>query len=622
MPIRKPLSRSSPAPRTVRDPCEAPNDANGAYVGGSSNDAVPKVLLMLELAHVVQLMAHDEPGVLLRWQVFSNKAAALIGRNGGCIYMTLSQGLLAGFDTGRDAIHVAGALHKLLQPANRERARDQHMHLRIGLHAAQVYVAEGTVAGLGVHLAAQLASLASPGETIASASARDLMTEGLDAEIDDLGDCYLKHLPAPVRAFRLGPPRPHLQVVPPADAEEPQPTIAVIPFRACSNDPLYFAVGELVADRVISQLGRSRHVQVISRLTGTAFRDRDEDPAQIHAYLQTRYVLTGSYKVVGTSLSGLLELSVRLTDTRSMEVVWRDDMHGSVGDLLSLESELVHAIATGAHHAILSAQVSAALQQPISSLDNYTLLLGGITLMHRSSSQQFQFSRDALMALLERDPKLHVANAWLAKWYVLQVTRGLTHYPGQNAGVARHHAQLAQESPEARSLALAMEGFVHLHLERDFDKALQRIDSALHLNPSEPLAWLFSGVAHTFLNHVDAAVAASQKALSLSPMDPLLYYFESLAASSAIVAGQYKNAIALCKRSLRRNVTHLHTHRALVTAYWLDQQHPQAREAASHLLRLSPDYTVSAFTKTSASAATEFGRLMSSALSEAGIPAA
>ncbi|WP_297649138.1 hypothetical protein [Hydrogenophaga sp.] len=622
MPKHKPLPRSDEAPPSVRDLRDAPNDPNGAYAGRSSNEPTTKVLLMLELAHALQLMVHDEPGVLARWQVFSSKAAALMGRNGGRIYMTLNQGLLAGFDTGRDAVRVACALHKLVRPANRDHSLEQQMHVRIGLHAAQVYVADGTVAGLGVHLTAQLASLAGPGETIASSSARDLLTEGLDAEIDDLGDCYLKHLPAPIRAFRLGPPGPHLQVTAPTNAEAPQPAIAVIPFKAGTNDPRYFAVGELVADRVISQLGRSRHVEVISRLTGTAFRDRDEDPAQIHAYLQSRYVLTGSYKVVGTSLSGLLELQVRLTDTRSMEVVWCDDMQGSVGDLLSLESELVHAIATGAHHAILSAHVSAALQQPISSLDNYTLLLGGITLMHRSTNQQFQFSRDALMALLERDPTLHVANAWLAKWYVLQVTRGLTNYPAQNAGVARHHAQLAQESPEARSLALAMEGFVYLHLDRDFGKAVERIESALHINPSEPLAWLFSGVAHTFLNHVDAALAASQKALALSPMDPLLYYFESLAASSAIVAGQYEHAIALCRRSLRRNVTHLHTHRALVTACWLAQRHQQAREAAHNLLRLSPDYTVTAFTKSSASAATEFGRLMSSALGEAGIPAA
>ena len=65
-----------------------------------------------------------------------------------------------------------------------------------------------TIASASAHeqLAAALASLANPGETIGSAAARDELTPGVDASCEDLGDCVLKHFDKPVRAYRVGPP--------------------------------------------------------------------------------------------------------------------------------------------------------------------------------------------------------------------------------------------------------------------------------------------------------------------------------------------------------------------------------------------------------------------------------
>ena len=37
-----------------------------------------------------------------------------------------------------------------------------------------------------------------------SSELRDQLTDGLDAELEDLGDCHLKHVAEPVRAYRVG----------------------------------------------------------------------------------------------------------------------------------------------------------------------------------------------------------------------------------------------------------------------------------------------------------------------------------------------------------------------------------------------------------------------------------
>ncbi len=51
-----------------------------------------------------------------------------------------------------------------------------------------------------VNLAARLTTLAGSGKIVVSAEARDALTDGLDAALDDLGDCYMKHIDAPVLA--------------------------------------------------------------------------------------------------------------------------------------------------------------------------------------------------------------------------------------------------------------------------------------------------------------------------------------------------------------------------------------------------------------------------------------
>lgn len=577
------------------------------------------VLLHCELHDAGTLMDRDAEGVQTQWTAFCHKAERLVSRHAGRVRRHYLASWVADFDDTHNALRVAWGLHATVRSF--QRRGEDLWRLRIGLHASPA-----TWNALGAHdpdllRVAELASLADAGDTVVSTTVRDRFVDGLDATVEDLGECLLKHVQVSERAFRA-------QVVPapragqgPVPVDDRRPGVTVIPFQQHQPDEQYAAVGDLLADRVIEQLSLSRHVRAIARLTGAAFRGRDQDTRLIRQHVPARYTLTGRYRVVGSSLQGKLRLSACLTDTETGECVWAEpDLQGSVGDLLARQSELVHTIATGAHHAMLETEVKVVQQQALTSLDHYALMLGGITLMHRATRDDFHTSRLALDALLERDPQLSTAHAWLAKWYVLRVTRGLTDSPRADTQEALAHARAAQHEPGVRSLGLAMEGFVHLHLLRDFDAALQHIRRACQHNPSEPLAWLFGGVAHSFLDQAAAAVDASQRALALSPLDPLLYYFESLAASSAIVAGEHAQAIALCQRSLRRNLTHLHTHRALVTALWAAGQTLAARRAAQRLLLLSPGYTVAAFRRTAASAQTAFGRLMAQALLASGVP--
>ena len=101
-------------------------------------------------------------------------------------------------------------------------------------------------------------------------------------------------------------------------------------------------------------------------------------------------------------------------------------------------------------------------------------------------------------------------------------------------GRALEHTRRALDASPECSLALAVEGFVHCHLLRDLGGAEERLNRALAINPSDFLAWLFSGVVQAFRGDGETALASVDKAIELSPLDPLRHYYDALACTAAL----------------------------------------------------------------------------------------
>jgi tetratricopeptide (TPR) repeat protein len=270
--------------------------------------------------------------------------------------------------------------------------------------------------------------------------------------------------------------------------------------------------------------------------------------------------------------------------------------------------------------AVMTRELQRAQSQPLPTLESYTLLMGAIALMHRLSLQDFDRSRQMLQALTERVPRQPIPWAWFAKWYVLRIQQGWSNDPAMDTQLALDCGRRALDADPQCSLALAMSGFVHTNLLRRLDIAEEQYDLALRVNPNDSLAWLLKGTLHAFKGEGKIAIEHTQRALRLSPLDPHRYFYDSLAATAALSAGQYKRAIDLAKRSLRANRTHTSTFRALAISQWQLGLHDDARKTVSELLRLEPSLTISGYRERHPSSGFETGKIWSSALQGAGVP--
>ena len=599
------------------------------------------VVLLIDLVKSVRLMREHEAFTVRRWADFVRFVTTeILPQHRGVMVKSLGDGLMARFEAVPDAVDAAAEMHRKLAVQNVDIPEHQHFHLRAGINAAMTWSDGIDIYGTGVNLAARLATLAGPGETIASASAheqlavalaslanpgetigsataRDELTHGVDASCEDLGECILKHFDKPVRAYRVGPASPHPSLTGRRDyGTAMEPTIAVIPFGARNNTPEHFDIGNLIADSVIWRLSKATNLKVISRLSTNVFRGRASDVGEVSAHLGATYILSGGYVVD----AGKLLVTAELSAARTNQVVWTDRMSGEIGDLLKPESELAHRIAAAIHLSVFDAEVEHVMTQPLPSLESYSLLLGSIKLMHRSSKDEFLQTRKILEELINRHGRIAAPRAWLAMWYILRVTRGWSEDRKREAAEALSASHAALDRDPSDALALATEGFVYCHLLNDLDIARKRCDQAVDANPSHALGWLYGGTVDAFKGDGEAAVAATRRAMELSPLDPQRYYFESLSATAELSAHQYANAERLARSSLVLNRMHLSTWRALTISLVSQGRMDEAREALGKVRELDPELTVEKYIARLPNGQLETGQHWARCLAMAGLP--
>lgn len=576
-----------------------------------------RAILFVDVFESVRLIEEDEAGTLKRWlKIVDHVKDELLPACGGHLVKSVGDGMLLEFGDVPAAVPTAFALQNL---ANRESALyppEQKMLLRVGIEVGEVIVERDDLFGRGVNMAVRLCQLAGPGEIVVSAQVKDHITADLDADIEDLGECYLRHVKEPVRAYRIGPPGPHPVVTSGDFSDMLMPTLAVVPFTPHGVPAEHQLLGEVLAEEVIRALSQSPELIVISRLSTTAFSRRAATPKEISSHLRADYVVTGTYRSDGQNV--LLNLEV--AEAKSGQIARTIHVEGGLADVLTGDQELIARVVSDISDAVIARELQRARSRPLPTLKGYTLLIAAITLMHRLSLRDFEEARHMLQTLIDRRPRQAIPQAWLAKWHVLRVQQGWSVDRRHDAASALECSRRALDADPNCSLALAMDGLAHTHLSKRLDLAQERYEAAVETNPNDSQAWLLKGTLHAFKGEGEKAVRDTQRALMLSPLDPHRWYYDSLAATACLAAHKYEDALVLARRSLHANRTHTSTLRAIAVAQWYLDRQDEARRTTEELLRLEPHLTVSSWLERSPSAAYPIGREWAGIFQHLGIP--
>jgi tetratricopeptide (TPR) repeat protein len=349
-------------------------------------------------------------------------------------------------------------------------------------------------------------------------------------------------------------------------------------------------------------------------MSTTAFRGRQRTADEIGQRLDASFVLGGSYVTYGDKVVIMAELS----DNKRGEVIWAERLSGDIHDLLESQSNLLDALCGACAKALLNDLVQRTLVLPVPQLDSNALMLGGITLMHRSTPRDLQRSQQLLEAVVQRHKRVATPWAWLAKWHIMQVVQGLSGEPARDFKRAIDTADRALDLEPASSLAMAIKGHALCHLGEDVDASRRLLQEATQSNPNDPMAWLYHSVWSQMWGSNEDAVGAAEQALHLSPLDPQKYYFEMMLAASHAAMCNWQESVKFCHASLQKNRYHLPTVRCLLVAQYELGAIDDARQTLSLLLSLQPNLTLNHYL--AAGGQSPLRQRVANALSKLGLP--
>ena len=595
-----------------------PTDADAAW---PDPPRVRCAIVVVDVVESVRLMQAFEADVIDRWRRFVNDTRLnLLPAHAGRLVKHLGDGMLLQFERVSQAVGASRALHARIGAFNAGRAPEAWLQLRAGVHWCDVVEDEFDVYGSGVNMAARLATLAAPGGTVISADARAELVDGFDPEFEDIGDCYVRNLAQPLRAYRALDPAlsfaPRLAA--PTGDLDIAPTLLVLPLELAAPDAELALLRRVVLGELERVLARRPHWRVVSALSSAGLADRGLPLAQLAGGTGATHVVCGTLVRRGSERCAI---DWRLSEAGRGHTLWEDHDELTLAALVGREAEAYERVGRCIERAMFETELIRSSGTMLPNLPGYSLLVSSISRMHRLSRGEFDAAGSALEHLAWRHPRAPAAHAWRAKWHLLRILQVWSEDPARDASAARESLRSALDREPGHALALAIDGHLRVMFDGDMAGAQARLDEALQANPSEALAWLFLSNVQAGRDDGPAAVAAVDRAIACSPLDPIGYFFDTFAAVAYIAADRFDEAIEHARRSLRRNALHLPGLMQLIVAQALAGRMDDARASAQRYLALRPGASVQRYVQMNACFGPRRMQRTSQAMLEAGIPA-
>lgn len=548
-----------------------------------------KVILVIDMVESVRAMSRDESGTVSRWRQFvDGSVATVIPQHQGRLVKSLGDGLMVEFDNSVQAVNAAFAMHLLMSSVESNAATAQAILLRGGIHRALVFTDAIDIYGSGVNLAARLCALASPGETVVSGSVRDDLVGALDILIDDWGECMVKHLDHPVRAFRVGAP----SIEPNASARlRARPTLAVLPFANLSDSTgqEYFADG--LSEDIIASLSHSPWLFVIARGSSFSFRESSLGTVAICRRLGVKYLVSGSVRRAGERL----RVSVDLSDGATGESVWSERYERPLVDLFALQDDIASKVVGTIEPLFLKQEEHHAVNDSGRDIAHWDLLMRARWHYWRSSRKHSEEGKRLLEQALVMRPNDVEGLSLMSFSLLTDVWSGWSDDPKAMIERATLLSRRAISINERNSFSHFTMG-VAMACMGDMKRAIAEQRRALALYPHFAAAAAELGRLLAFSGESAQAVAEVHAAMAASPTDPRLSLWLFTLGIAAFVEGRYDAASEFAADAVAQRPDWFFNHYLLAATLAAADRLEPARKALAEGVRLMPQVTVATLT--------------------------
>ncbi len=582
-----------------------------------------------------RLMGEDEEATLRTLSSHRKLIDSLIEQHHGRFVNSAGDSVLAEFASVVNAVQCAVEIQTTLKAENANLPPERRMEFRIGVNLGDVMVDGEQIYGDGVNVAARLESLADPGGICISGNVHEQVRDKLALSYEDAGEQEVKNIVRPVRVFRVLPEAgasttsktqrvarkyirrgvfsvaglaivaaaivfvQHLSLRPPTTtasippAQKPAlplpniPSIAVLPFTNLSGDPQqeYFSDG--VTGELITHLSRLPSLFVIASTSSFAYKGKSIKLQDVARQLGVKYVLEGTVNKAGDQL----RVTARLADATTGAELWAEDYDRPLGNIFSLQDEIVGRIATtmNLQLSLLENGTRIRISRRTDNLEAYDNLLRAMAYWVAETKDGDEKARRALNKAIALDPKYADAYAWLGFIYFSDFNNQWDRDPHLLDRIFQT-AQQAVALDDSNSVAYSMLGVAYMFAKRDYDQGITAAQHAVAIDPN--FAWGYGCLAWMLevSGRPAEAVEAAEKAIRLDPLNRAVYsLYEGFAYA---FMGRYGDAISSLKEYLARYPNLIGARIVLIACYIELGRTGEARAEAAEVMRINPGFSL------------------------------
>jgi serine/threonine protein kinase/Flp pilus assembly protein TadD len=197
---------------------------------------------------------------------------------------------------------------------------------------------------------------------------------------------------------------------PAGPAKTSERSVAVLFFENLSGvkEDEYFRDG--ITEDIITELSKIKGLNIFSRATVLAYRDKPVTPAQIGQQLRAACVLTGSLRRSGSRL----RINAQLVDTRTDFPLWSERYDREMKDVFEVQDEIARKIAEALRITLSPQEQEALAARPTENLQAYDLYLRGKSYARRWTRQDLEFARQMFENAVALDGSFALAYAAMA----------------------------------------------------------------------------------------------------------------------------------------------------------------------------------------------------------------
>jgi len=324
-------------------------------------------------------------------------------------------------------------------------------------------------------------------------------------------------------------------------------SLVVLPFENRSGDPAQEFFADGMTDALIADLSQIAALRVISRTSAMRFKGTHPPLSEIARELRVDGVVEGSALRVGDRV----RITVQLVDVASDRNLWAKSYERGLTDILTLQSEVAHAIADEIRIQVTPDERARLRSKGTVNPAAHIAYLQGSFLWNRYTSESVKAAIRRFEEAIAIDPNYAAAYAGLADSYVMLANHHILP-PREGYSLGRKAAERGLSLDESLAELHTSMGWIHRLFDWDWPAAERECLRAVQLNPGYAFGRSRYALLLSGMGRHEEAIAEAQRAHELDPLNLLTY---TVVGDTLFYARRFERSVVPYRKCLELDPT-------------------------------------------------------------------